>query len=119
MKKTKLVVLMMVIVTVMGFAVNGFAGTGDSKFPKGKPQVFQTTCPVMGGKINKKLYVDYKGKRIYVCCGGCISTVKADPEKYIKKLEKEGVTVMRVSSHNSGETQHAKAGSDEHSGHQH
>jgi hypothetical protein len=50
----------------------------------------QTTCPVMGGAINKKLYVDYKGKRIYVCCPGCIGELKADPEKYIKKLEDMG-----------------------------
>ena len=53
----------------------------------------QTTCPVMGGKINKKQYVDVKGKRIYVCCPGCIGTIKADPDKYIQKLEKEGVTL--------------------------
>ena len=53
----------------------------------------QTTCPVMGGKINKKQYVDVKGKRIYVCCPGCIGTIKADPDKYIQKLEKEGITL--------------------------
>ncbi len=26
----------------------------------------QTTCPVMGGKINQAQYADVKGKRIYV-----------------------------------------------------
>ena len=52
----------------------------------------QTTCPVMkGNKINKSLYVDAKGKRIYVCCQGCLVKVKADPEKYIKELEAEGI----------------------------
>ena len=54
---------------------------------------FQTNCPVMGGKINKKYYVDYDGKRIYVCCPGCIGKIKADPEKYIKKLEADGVVL--------------------------
>jgi YHS domain-containing protein len=60
----------------------------------------QTTCPVMGGAIDKKLYVDYKGKRIYVCCPGCISELKADPEKYIKKLEDmgQGVEVLADTS---------------------
>jgi hypothetical protein len=53
----------------------------------------QTTCPVMGGAINKKQYVDYQGKRIYVCCPGCIAELKADPEKYIKKLEDMGQSV--------------------------
>lgn len=57
----------------------------------------QTTCPVMeGGKINKKLYVDANGKRIYVCCGGCIAEVKKDPAKYIEKLEKAGVVLEKA-----------------------
>ena len=51
----------------------------------------QTNCPVMGGKIDKKFYADVNGKRIYVCCPGCVAKVKADPDKYIKKLEKAGV----------------------------
>ena len=52
----------------------------------------QTTCPVMGGKIDKKYYADYKGKRVYFCCPGCIAKFKADPEKYLKKLDAAGVT---------------------------
>jgi len=56
----------------------------------------QTTCPVMGGKIKQDLYVDVEGKRIYVCCKGCIAPIKKDPAKYIKKLEDDGVTVESV-----------------------
>ncbi len=52
----------------------------------------QTTCPVMGGKINKQEYVDVKGCRIYVCCAGCKAKIKADPDTYINKLKDEGVT---------------------------
>ena len=47
----------------------------------------QEKCPVMGGKINKNFYTDYKGRRVYFCCGGCIESFKMDPEKYLKKLE--------------------------------
>lgn len=54
----------------------------------GRPQ---TTCPVMGGEISKSKYVDYNGKRVYLCCGACVKTFNADPEKYIKKLQDEGV----------------------------
>lgn len=50
----------------------------------------QTTCPVMGNEINKTMYTDVKGKRIYVCCKGCIPTINKNPDKYIKKLEKMG-----------------------------
>jgi YHS domain-containing protein len=56
----------------------------------------QTSCPVMGGKINKELYVDHDGKRVYVCCKSCINALKKDPEKYIEKLELEGVSVAML-----------------------
>ena len=51
----------------------------------------QTICPVLGGKIDKKVYTDYEGKRIYFCCAGCIEQFKAETEKYLKKLEADGV----------------------------
>jgi len=60
---------------------------------KNKPQ---TLCPVMGGAINKKLYVDSDGKRIYVCCAMCISTINKDPAKYIKQLEDQGITLEKT-----------------------
>ena len=56
----------------------------------------QTTCPVMGGKIDRKLFVDYEGKRIYVCCNDCVPKVKQDPAKYVKQLEDAGVVLDRV-----------------------
>jgi len=56
----------------------------------------QTTCPVMGGKINKSLYVDYQGKRIYVCCPDCLPKVRQDPAKYVEKLEDAGVVLEKV-----------------------
>ena len=51
----------------------------------------QTTCPVMGGKINTNLFVDAAGKRIYVCCPGCLPELKQNPAQYIRKLEQQGV----------------------------
>jgi YHS domain-containing protein len=56
-------------------------------------EVKQTVCPVMGGEIDKEIYADYNGKRIYFCCQYCLNTFKKDPEKYMKKLEDEGVTL--------------------------
>jgi YHS domain-containing protein len=51
----------------------------------------QTICPVMGGKINKEIYVDYQGKRIYFCCHACVDEFNKDPEKYLKKMQSEGI----------------------------
>ena len=56
----------------------------------------QTQCPVMGGKVNKQLFVDVNGKRIYVCCGGCIKAIKADPDKYIKQMEAAGIELEKT-----------------------
>lgn len=56
----------------------------------------QTTCPIMGGAVDKSKFVDYDGKRIYVCCAGCIATVKKDPAKYVKQLEAAGVTLDKA-----------------------
>jgi hypothetical protein len=50
----------------------------------------QTVCPVMGGEIDKTKFIDYKGKRIYVCCAGCLEQIGKDPGKYVKKLAKMG-----------------------------
>ncbi len=59
----------------------------------GKPQ---TTCPVMGGAIDKNIYLDYQGQRIYFCCPACIPEFKKDPAKYVKKLEAQGVQLEPV-----------------------
>jgi YHS domain-containing protein len=53
----------------------------------------QTTCPVLAGNIDKSVYADYQGKRIYFCCKGCDAEFDKDPEKYMKKLQEEGVTL--------------------------
>lgn len=53
----------------------------------------QTSCPVMGGGVNKSLFADYQGKRVYVCCPGCIKMIQDDPEKYMKKMEEQGIVL--------------------------
>ncbi|MFA4901836.1 MAG: YHS domain-containing protein [Desulfobaccales bacterium] len=53
----------------------------------------QTVCPVLAGNIDKEVYADYKGKRIYFCCKGCDKEFMKDPEKYMKKLEEQGVSL--------------------------
>jgi YHS domain-containing protein len=82
-------IFVLVLLTTIVFAVSAMAA-GDA--PKGKPQ---TECPVLGGKIDKSVYTDYQGKRIYFCCSACIDDFKKDPEKYLKKLEEQGVTLEK------------------------
>jgi len=95
-------------IVFLGLAVmlisSGYVGAQDDpgkhkEHPDAGQQIAkkaQTTCPVMGGEVNTNLYVDYDGKRIYVCCKGCIETVKKDPVKYIRELEAAGVTLTKT-----------------------
>ena len=46
----------------------------------------QTTCPVMGNAINKAIFTEYNGKKVYFCCPGCKPEFEKNPEKYIAKL---------------------------------
>jgi YHS domain-containing protein len=46
----------------------------------------QELCPVMNNPISKEVFVEYKGKKVYFCCPGCIETFEKDPEKYVDKL---------------------------------
>ena len=90
-RRTTIAILM---AAAIGIRVSALAGEHPSaKKSKGKKQ---TTCPVMGGKVDHSQYADVQGMRIYVCCAGCVAKVKADPEKYIKKLEAEGVKIAKT-----------------------
>ncbi len=47
----------------------------------------QRHCPVMTGmEIDRSIYVDHEGKRVYFCCAGCIGAFEEEPEKYMEKL---------------------------------
>ena len=51
----------------------------------------QTRCPVMGGAINKDVFVDYKGMRIYFCCAGCDGPFLKKAEAYLDKMRADGI----------------------------
>jgi len=63
---------------------------GSLRAAEAKPQ---TLCPVLAGNIDKSVYADYQGKRIYFCCKGCDAEFNNNPEKYMKKLQEEGVAL--------------------------
>ena len=88
MKIVKLAVLLGVTLGLLAFGWN-MPGIAQAEKP-------QTNCPVMSGKVDNKIFVDYQGKRIYFCCSGCVEEFKKDPEKYLKKMEAEGVTPAKA-----------------------
>jgi len=47
----------------------------------------QTVCPVIkDSAIDRSIFTDYKGKRVYFCCASCKAKFEASPEKYLTKL---------------------------------
>ncbi len=75
----------LIIILCASISFAGIYCKADSK--KLGDESGQVLCPVMGGKIDKKVYVDHNGKRVYLCCTACVDKFKADPGKYMKKLE--------------------------------
>jgi YHS domain-containing protein len=56
----------------------------------------QTVCPIMGGKIDKEVYLDYQGQRVYFCCPGCKPKFLEDPEISMKKFEEQAILLESV-----------------------
>jgi len=89
-----------ILALTLGFSLAGAGWAADPTtalqdrglLQAGKQQV---ACPVQGGKINKDLYTDYQGQRIYFCCPACIEIFKKDPEKYLQKMREQGVVPSR------------------------
>lgn len=68
----------------------------ESAAPAAKA-IEQTLCPVMGTPINKDIYTEYQGKKVYFCCAECKEKFEKEPEKYLAKLPqfKEQVEAMK------------------------
>ena len=48
----------------------------------------QQYCPVMEGMdINRAIYADHDGQRVYFCCAGCVATFEQNPEMYLEKVK--------------------------------
>ena len=56
----------------------------------------QTTDPVSNKPINKSVYTDYNGKRIYHCCEAHKKHFNEDPEKSVKNLQDQGIVLEDV-----------------------
>jgi YHS domain-containing protein len=92
----KTIKILFLALTLAAFAAGSLWAAAPKTAPASPPAAQgqpQTKCPVLGGKINKQIYADYQGKRIYFCCQGCDQEFKKNPEKYMKKLKEQGVVL--------------------------
>ena len=85
---TRLMVFIAVALTIGLAAVVLAAGEQAAK-----PQ---TSCPVSGEEIDKKVSVDWQGQRVYFCCTKCVAAFKKDPDKYLATMAAQGVVAESV-----------------------
>ncbi len=53
----------------------------------------QTTDAISGKPVNRAVYADHEGKRIYFCCDNSRRSFRMDPEKYLNKFRELGVVL--------------------------
>ena len=85
-KRTAGLMVLLSALLIIGFV---FAdGCEKKSSPASSPAAAaeQTICPVMGGPINKDIFVEYQGKKVYFCCAQCKGQFEKEPEKYLSKL---------------------------------
>jgi len=71
-------------------AAAGMMSIGMWDRPEAADGTEQTICPVMGGRIDKTVFTEYEGTKVYFCCPGCIAEFHKDPRKYLDKLPQFG-----------------------------
>ena len=80
MRASRFLNLVGVLATIFMTAGAAVAGKNASQ---AKPQ---STCPVTGRPIDKRVSTTYGGQKVYFCCPKCIATFDKDPETCLAKL---------------------------------
>ncbi len=57
-------------------------------------ELYQTIDALSGNPINRNIYEDYEGKRIYFCCRNSVKKFLDDPSIYLDKFKELGVTLQ-------------------------
>ena len=73
----------------------GATQSAEVKVVKSDVKAINTTCPVSNEDIDDPVKVEYKGKTYALCCKTCLKKFQKDPEKYMKKMEEQGITLEK------------------------
>ena len=108
MKRITAIIALMVVIGLIGVS-NALAqceGCKDAAACKVESEVKgvsevktepnQKTCPVMGKPVNKEIYADHNGERIYFCCKGCVEAFNKNPDKYLEAMKKDGIVLEKA-----------------------
>jgi len=109
MMKARSVVKVAGVFLSVGFLL-GLTGCGDPGAETAEPTddvvdaiENQRLCPVMPDEpVDRDLYVDHDGKRVYLCCSACVVAFNAEPEAFMEKLHtlhEDGETPADTDAH--------------------
>lgn len=89
--RKKLIAISFIALFVFAASAAVVTATEDAKKP-----VTNTMCPVSGGAVSKDFRTEYKGQYVYFCCKDCMGEFKADPEKFVAKMPKEQLDLIKT-----------------------
>jgi len=87
-RKTYLIALLVLVVllsTTM-ICLSGCRKKTEPAASTSPGMIEQKMCPVLGGPVDKNIFTEYQGKKVYFCCAECKEQFEKEPEKYISKL---------------------------------
>ena len=99
--KTTIVMLLVVGLLAGGYGCKKCEESSESQAKTKAPVAAttakaQTTCPIDDKQIDKDIYGDYEGKRVYFCCSDCRDVFNDDPNSYVQEMEDDGLVLEKV-----------------------
>ncbi len=84
-------IISLFVVAFSGAAVAAAASDTDIPAPAYIPPAYPlSTCVVSGqplGSMGEPVVIDYEGREVWFCCAGCEPQFRADPGKYLAKID--------------------------------
>ncbi len=68
----------------------------ETSDPQPPAKLYQTRDAFSGKLVNREIYADYEGKRVYFCCRDSKTNFLKDPSIYLDKFKELGVTLQDV-----------------------
>lgn len=88
------VIILFVLSTLTVFAQEKKSSSEPVK--EVKTEKLNEVCPVSKEPIeDNSITHEYKGKTYALCCKSCLKKFKADPEKYVSKLENKKTQIPK------------------------
>lgn len=90
MRFAKVIGVFVVVGCLSGVSLAGSAGDAKAGGATTRPypsEVCVVSGEKLGGEMGEPAVIEYEGREVQFCCKSCVKQFKADPAKYLKKLD--------------------------------